>query len=189
MPTLTPAQLYDLARSAGLTPGAAVVAAAVALAESGGRTDAVGDTALQDSKWGPSIGLWQVRSLKAEYGTGSARDASRLTDPAHNARAMAEISGAGANWRPWSVYTSGAYRDKLPAVVAATGQVGKESRTDVGNDESLADRVGDGLAQVNPLAVFEGWQDDLRGALLTLVGVGAALTLVVLGVKSAAGSS
>jgi hypothetical protein len=114
MPTLSPAQIYALARDVGqLDPAAAAVATAVALAESGGRTDAEGDIGLQDGKWGPSIGLWQIRSLKAEYGKGqSVRDGARLKDPQFNAFAMATISNHGKNFNPWTTFTSGKYKSQ-----------------------------------------------------------------------------
>lgn len=82
-----------------------VDAIAIAIAESGGDAGEVGDEGLQDQKWGPSIGLWQIRSLKAEEGKGGLRDGSKLRDPAFNARAMYSISGGGKNWKPWSVFT------------------------------------------------------------------------------------
>lgn len=93
-----------LAYDAGLrSPTALIDAVAIATAESGRDPRKVGDLGLQDSKWGPSVGLWQIRSLKSEKGKGTTRDADKLTDPAHNAKAMVEISGNGKNWDPWSV--------------------------------------------------------------------------------------
>lgn len=114
-------QTYDLARGAGLGHSSAVTATAIAMAESSLNPSAVGDVSLQDGKWGPSIGLWQIRSLKAQKGTGKARDADRLTDPTFNAHAMAQISTGGANFAPWSTYKSGAYRSHLADVRAGIG--------------------------------------------------------------------
>lgn len=116
MPALSPAAIYSLAIGAGLSPAAATTATAIALAESGGRPDAVGDVGLQDGTWGPSVGLWQVRSLKAQSGTGGPRDATRLADPVFNAQSMAQISGAGANFKPWTTYTQGTYKSHLAQV-------------------------------------------------------------------------
>src|SRR3954452_13193917 len=116
MAKLTAAQVYALARTVGLDPASAVIATAVAMGESGLNPDAVGDVGIQTSKWGPSIGLWQIRSVKAESGRGTSRDATRLKDPAFNARSMVEISGGGQNWRPWSVYLHGTYRQYLGQV-------------------------------------------------------------------------
>lgn len=107
--SLTASQVYKLARQAGLSPSQAVIATAISGAESGWSPGATGDVSLENATWGPSEGLWQVRSLKSQTGTGQDRDASRLYDPNFNAHAMVDISGHGSNWRPWSTFTSGAY--------------------------------------------------------------------------------
>ncbi len=112
-------QVYQLARDAGLGKQAAITATAIASAESGRNPTAVGDTSLTDAKWGPSIGLWQIRSLHRDNGTGRSRDGSRLRNARFNARAMVAISGHGSDWGPWSVYNSGAYRSYLPGARAA----------------------------------------------------------------------
>lgn len=109
----TAGRLAVAAHTAGLPADKIPTAVAVALAESGGDNAAVGDTAIVDSKWGPSVGGWQVRSLHAERGTGGVRDELALPDLAHNARSMVAISSAGANWQPWSVYTNGRYLTHL----------------------------------------------------------------------------
>lgn len=97
-------RVAQLAMAAGLRdPARLTTAVAVATAESGLNPAKLGDVALQDDKWGPSVGLWQIRSLKAEKGKGTTRDQTKLTDPAFNAKAMMEISGGGSNWGPWSV--------------------------------------------------------------------------------------
>ncbi|MDR6212174.1 hypothetical protein QE364_003905 [Nocardioides zeae] len=184
MPTLSPTQVYQLARGAGLAHDQAVIATAIAHAESGLRSDARGDTGITTGTWGPSIGLWQVRSLKAESGTGRSRDATRLTDPAFNARSMVAISSRGTNWRPWSVYTSGAYRAHLATAQAAASGASTTSPTitrgvasaipDVPGpvDDWLEDKAG-GLA------------DDVMGSVLTAVvmaaAVGLGVTLVAIG--------
>jgi hypothetical protein len=117
---VTPEAVFGLA-SEHLDDEAAIIATAIAWAESGLRPDAIGDENLQDSVWGPSIGLWQVRSLRAHTGTGKERDANRLRDPAFNAYAMAVISAGGTNWTPWSVFKNGKYLDHIDAVRAAVG--------------------------------------------------------------------
>lgn len=121
--SLSATQVYSLARQAGLSASAAVTATAVAMAESSLNPGATGDVGLENATWGPSVGLWQVRSLKAQTGTGGVRDASALSDPTFNARSMVSISNGGTNWRPWSTYTSGAYRQYLPAAQAAAAAV------------------------------------------------------------------
>jgi hypothetical protein len=95
-------------RGQGLT-----TAVAVALAESGGRPRAVGDVGLEDRTWGPSVGLWQIRSLRADHDTGRQRDARANLDPEVNARHAYQISDGGRKWQPWSTYTNGSYRTYL----------------------------------------------------------------------------
>lgn len=122
MTQLSGAQVYQLALGAGLNPAAATVATAIAYAESGWNPDAIGDTSLEDGTWGPSVGLWQIRSMKAESGTGQDRDETRLTDPAFNAQAMAQISGQGSNFHAWTTYNNGAYHSAMSAATSASGQ-------------------------------------------------------------------
>lgn len=121
MPTFTYGQVYALARSTGLSPDQAVIATAIAAAESGLNPDAVGDTGLMTAVWGPSVGLWQVRTLKSDTGTGRNRDINLVKAPAGNARAMYEISSGGRNWGPWSTWGSGSYRKFLAQAKAAAG--------------------------------------------------------------------
>jgi len=126
--SLTLDQVYAQARAAGFGQAQAVMAAAIAKAESGLSPTILGDTTITTATWGPSVGLWQVRSLTPDAlgqarGADRYRNATRLTDPAYNAKAAYAISGGGQNWRPWSVYTSGAYRQYLAAAKAAGARV------------------------------------------------------------------
>lgn len=114
----------QVAKAAGFRGVALIVAVAVAGAESGYNDAAEGDVAIQDAKWGPSIGRWQIRSLKAETNTGQWRDATRLHDAGFNARAAYAISGGGANWGAWATYTNGTYRRHLNEAKDAAAQVG-----------------------------------------------------------------
>ena len=98
---------------------------AVSLAESGGRAGAIGDVGLQTAKWGPSIGLFQIRSLKHwnNYdGKGSKdpwRDGHRLPQTGFNAEAAIHKSTNGTNWNGWATFTSGKFT-KFLADAAAT---------------------------------------------------------------------
>lgn len=77
------------------------LAAAIALAESGGVPNALGDS-------GSSVGLWQVH-LPAwpQYSRGD------MANPLKNARAAYRISKGGRDFRPWSTYKTGKYRGYL----------------------------------------------------------------------------
>lgn len=82
------------------------------MAESSGYSDAVGDVSLVNDKWGPSIGLFQIRSLRHPEGYSAVdrlRVADKLRDPLYNAKAAYAISRQGTTWAPWSVYNSGSY--------------------------------------------------------------------------------
>ena len=100
-----------------------VVGVAVVLAESRGRTDAKGDVSLQTDKWGPSIGLFQIRSLKAQKGSGGTRDELANLDPATNARhAHVIFMEAGGRWTPWSTFKNNLhdrFMDRARTAVAA----------------------------------------------------------------------
>lgn len=111
---LSPAQLAGYSEQAGASQAQALISTAVAEAESGGNTQALGDVSLQDGTWGPSVGAWQIRTVKAQTGTGGTRDLNALYgQPAKQVQSAKDISGGFTNWNPWSTYTSGAYRQYL----------------------------------------------------------------------------
>lgn len=116
-------QLSALALYVGCSPAEAPIAAAIAAAESGGNPGAQGDIALMDGTWDWSQGLWQIRGLRSERGTGGLRDSLANANPEKNGRAMYTISSGCRDWTPWSTYTSGAYLNYLgmskTAVLAA----------------------------------------------------------------------
>jgi hypothetical protein len=99
--TLTDAQLAGLAASVGFTGRDIVLAVAMALAESDGRTDATNANANGSTDYG----LWQINTIHPELlasGTWSV--------PADNARmAYSVFTDAGRSWTPWSTYNNGAY--------------------------------------------------------------------------------
>ena len=102
MTTYDYAQLEGLWIDQGGPKALAPIMAAIALAESGGNSDARNPSG--------ATGLWQI--LGAVY----PRDAQVLTDPAVNAReaiAKYKTQGLGA----WVTYTSGAYKKFLRGAV------------------------------------------------------------------------
>lgn len=90
--TLGCAGLERLWVAAGGRPGAAFIAAEIAMAESGGSQYAHSPT--------DDYGYWQINASNGSLAT---------YDPAGNARAAVILSGDGADWSPWTTYTSGAY--------------------------------------------------------------------------------
>jgi hypothetical protein len=186
------ADTYRLLRAAGFTADKAAVMVAIGLGESGLRPDAVGDKSLVDGTWGPSVGLFQVRTLKAETGTGGTRDIKKLqSDPAAQARAAFAISDGGRKFTPWSVFTSGAYLKHLDRVRRElAGVADLDAPAPAGG---TAGAVGVGLP--NPLGALgkllgiddaaEGIAGSVAKGGAKLVIMGAALTagvvLVVIG--------
>lgn len=161
---------YDYAVGAGCSPDGARVAAAIAQAESSGNPYAHNPVPPDDS-----YGLWQINMLgrlgperRAQFGISSN---AALYDPAVNARAMYAISGGCNNWRPWSTFTSGAYRRYLQA---ATGDVFPASETGDSGDGDTSPLPGfvESLTQAVPF--FSG-----APAWLPLVAIGVAAYLVL----------
>lgn len=121
MATLSFAQLQELWIRNGGNPLSAPIMAAIALAESGGRTDAA-NTKPPDA----SYGLWQINyygplapGRTAAYGT----PAQLVADPDRQAKAAIAISGNGSNLKPWSTYTSGAAQRVLTSNGGSLGAI------------------------------------------------------------------
>lgn len=107
--------LKALCQWAGFSGANLNIAVAVVMAESKGNAKAVGDVSLADSKWGPSYGLFQIRSLRnpsAYSGVDTLRVASKLLDAQYNVKTAFKIWKQDG-WGPWSTYTSGAYKQYL----------------------------------------------------------------------------
>lgn len=144
--TLSTEQLVSIAKQAGFNQQNAVIAAAVAKAESGGRSGVVNDN---PGTGDLSYGLWQINMIGRlgparlkQFGISSNE---QLKDPLTNARAAFILSG-GSNFNPWSVYRSGKYRSFLPeAQKAANVSPGTIQQVPVGNiNPTVGDRLGAG---------------------------------------------
>lgn len=141
MPKLTGPEIAAVAKSAGLTRDVDI-AVAIALAESGGKTDSHNPVPPDDS-----YGLWQINMLGSmgparlkQFGISQKSD---LYDPATNARAMMQLSGGGKNWRPWTTYTRGTYKLYL-GKAGASDDVSVTPISSTSSLSSLADKLQDG---------------------------------------------
>jgi LysM repeat protein len=85
--------LEQLWEDAGGSSGEAVMAASIAMAESGGNQYALSPT--------NDYGYWQIN--------GSWGPTLATFNALGNAKAAVQISDNGRNWSPWTTYTSGAY--------------------------------------------------------------------------------
>ncbi|HTI22194.1 MAG TPA: type VII secretion target [Kutzneria sp.] len=150
MPTISAQQIAQHAYNAGFRGDALTTAVAVALAESHGDTGIHGDVNLQTGTWGPSVGLWQIRSLNPGHGTAAEqalRNAQANADPATNARHAYAISRHGTNFGPWSTYTNGAYRGYLSqARTASRGVTGRPGTSATPTSFRVAPRALDQVA-------------------------------------------
>ena len=143
--TVSNTSLRSLLRWAGFSGTALNVAVAIVIAESGGRAKAVGDKALANSKWGPSIGLFQIRSLRnpARYGgLDKYRVASKLFNPMYNAALAYRLYKAGG-FGAWSTYKSGAYKRHLGKDMRIVGWTPPKPKPRPSGGSLGANRVGD----------------------------------------------
>lgn len=95
---LTKAAVLELATKAGFPDPK--LAAAIAMAESGGVTNAIAHSAREFS-----VGLWQINIYAHP-----AYSWWDMQDPKKNAAAAYKISRGGTDWRPWTTFATGAYK-------------------------------------------------------------------------------
>jgi len=93
--TLSCPGLEELWEQAGGSDAEAVMAASIAMAESSGQQFATGAAGER--------GYWQINPDHGSLST---------YDPLGNAKAAVIISDDGANWTPWTTFTSGAYQGR-----------------------------------------------------------------------------
>jgi hypothetical protein len=163
VPTLTQAQIAQVARAAGL-PGDPDVWAAVAMAESSGRTDIVNEIGC--------VGLWQINQpvhVKAH----PQWTVAWLQNPMNNAKAAKEIYRS-QGWGAWEAYTGkdgrgsdGPWRNYYKKNVGASA-AGWDPLEDFWNDLLGPPERGPGS---------EGWDEGLPGdGLLPDLGIGDVAT-------------
>jgi hypothetical protein len=163
---LSNADLQQLALGAGFTGDDIPIAAAVALAESGGNPKSHNSTPPDDS-----YGLWQINMLGAmgparrkQFGITSNE---QLFDPSTNAKA-AHTVWKGSGWKAWTTYTSGKYKDHMSA---DTG----------GLSVSATDNTPTGIAGAITNGINNIGQTFINGT-ASAAGLVAALVLLVLGI-------
>ncbi len=97
--TLTLAEMRALAVQTGFPDPD--LAAAVAMAESGGKSSVVGPTG--------DYGLWQVHQAAHPQFSRAG-----LLDPTYNAQAAFAISKGGTDWTPWATFNNGLHLRWMP---------------------------------------------------------------------------
>lgn len=138
-------EIAAVAQNAGFSGNDLITAVAVAMAESGGNPDALGDVGIGQG----SFGLWQISSLyHPEFGP----DFASLYDPQTNANAAFEVyQAAGNSFSPWSTFKAGTYQQFVSSVAAAVAVLVTQNPV----------ASGFGLVAVIALAAFlahrKGW--------------------------------
>jgi hypothetical protein len=105
------ARLEALWTANGGSPATANVAAAVAQAESSGRTEITSP----NPDGGINVGLWQLDTR----GVGAGYAVAQLQDPTTNARVTVFGSANGTNWSAWETYVNGNYKKFLSGGITA----------------------------------------------------------------------
>lgn len=110
MTRLTAPQIAAYAKQAGFSGVNVALAVAVSLAESGGKTDAIGGP---NSDGTYDYGLWQINSVHSDL-----LSSGRWDLPTDNAR-MAYSVWRASGWHAWTTYNTGAYVSHLGSANAA----------------------------------------------------------------------
>lgn len=106
-----PTQIKDSLVRNGFTPEQARIMLAIAKGESGWRLDAVGDTTITTSKWGPSVGVFQIRTLKTPQK--GCRDREKLWNNLDAQASCAYLIYKSQGYRAWTIYLNGSYKKYL----------------------------------------------------------------------------
>jgi hypothetical protein len=151
MANLTPQQIAQYAYNAGFRGAALNQAVAIAIAESGGRTDAYNpETAAGTKNGSGSRGLWQI------YGTAHPEfNNSSAFDPQVNANAAFKVfREAGNRFSPWSTFNQGIASvrydfSKLTGTKKSTTAKSKNSKPRAGAVQKVARGSTDPVTQTS----------------------------------------
>jgi hypothetical protein len=83
------------------------LAAAIAMAESGGVPNAIARSSREFS-----VGLWQINTKVHPY------TPAQMAEPMQNAAAAFKISKGGTSWKPWGAFTNGSYKKFQTGILA-----------------------------------------------------------------------
>lgn len=167
--TYSYAQLQSLWVQAGGSKAKAPIMAAIALAESGGRVNAVSPP---NTNGTIDRGLWQINSVHGSLST---------LDPLANAKAAVKIEST-QGLKAWTTYSSGAYKKFLSGAASDTSGLpsGSTSSTN-GTDASLTGDIGGAIGQgfadafkamLQPLVSLFIWGSEIMfGGALMLFGI------------------
>jgi hypothetical protein len=176
MPTLSAGEIKGYAKKAGFSGENLDIAVAVALAESGGNTQAHNPVGRDNS-----YGLWQINMLgKMGFNRRNQfliEKNEELFDPSKNAEAAYQIWKQQGWERGWTTYARGTYKTHLATAKAA-------SPSDVRN--GIDNAVVDAAKELNPVAgvskAINSFGSTLFKGTTNLAGIGVAIALVLGGI-------
>ena len=186
MSTLTYGQLQQIWINNGGDKTRAPLAAAIAEAESGGRTAVTSP----NPDGGTNVGPWQLDTR----GKGAGYSVAQLQDPNTNAAVAVKGSSNGRDWSAWETYVTGAYKPFMsgsvppdPNVPAAASTTAKTTGAD--NPASCLIGGGEpgvfGVGAANFCLLDKSQARALVGGLLVTAGFLIALPgLVLLGASA-----
>ncbi len=159
----------------------APIMAAIALAESGGRTNALNNN---PSTGDYSVGLWQINYFgnllpgrTSEYGS----PAFLSANPSAQAKAAISLAGNGSGLSNWTTYTSGAYLAHLPSGSATAPIPGGTLNLDAG--QTSAGVTGGPSATLTSSGGPLNIGGVLKGGLTDLAKLAVGAALVWAGIK------
>lgn len=173
MPVLSDAEIARHAATAGWSGPDLETAIAVALAESSGNSSRLGDRTIQNAVYGPSVGLWQIRSVNPGHGNQfdqQHRNADANLDPATNA-ANAHAIFEQKGWCPWTMHRNGRYRDFLDRAKKAVEANGQQQAPTTPSTPAAGQQQGNAGGGNGMSAVLQ----ELFGALPKLLQSGDRL--------------
>ena len=153
-------QIKSLWTRAGGSAGAQNMAAAIAMAESGGDPNVVSPP---NSDGSVDRGLWQINSIHGPLST---------TNRLGNAKAAVSISSNGRNWNPWTVFKTGAYKRFLGASSGTGADGGSKSKPKTYKKNQTAS--GGALGGYDPSVVYATENDAVSVDPFTGMPTGAA---------------
>src|SRR5215831_4489265 len=124
-------QLAAIWVRAGGKASQAPMAAAIAMAESGGNPNAIN----HNTDGSIDRGLWQVNSVHGAQST---------LDPLANAKAAVAISSNGSNWNPWVTFKNKKYQQYLSGAQTAAAPLQNDPVTNAAS--GVANTVSDAVS-------------------------------------------
>lgn len=113
-------QLIKMCKDVGFTGDDLSIACAIAIAESNLDENALGDLKIANIKWGPSYGLFQIRSLhnsdKYHYPDSLRKTDGSLFEPEINCKVAYAIYKQQKGFYPWSTFNNNKYKEYLDQV-------------------------------------------------------------------------